>query len=99
MNQAFLQRVDDTVNLSGFLSYDNVDTVYQQGEQLIQQAQQLTFDLSAVERSDMAGVALLVEWLRLAKRTGKSVLLQNIPSQGKHIIQVSGLASILAEQQ
>ena len=55
----------------------------------------LTFDLAGVTRVDSAGLALLLEWLREARRRGKEIRFQNIPEQLAAIAKVSGLSDIL----
>lgn len=52
-------------------------------------------DLSAVERSDSAGVALLLEWWRRARERDVALRYLNAPAQMRAIIDVSGLADIL----
>lgn len=48
-------------------------------------------DLAEVEQVDSAGVALLVEWLRMAKSQQASLCFRNIPVQMQAIIEVSDL--------
>lgn len=55
----------------------------------------LTFDLVGVTRVDSAGLALLLEWLREARRRSKEIRFQNIPAQLATIAKVSGLNGIL----
>lgn len=52
-------------------------------------------DLAAVERADSAGVALLLEWLREARRRGVSLHLASLPAQMLAIARVSGLEQLL----
>jgi phospholipid transport system transporter-binding protein len=54
-----------------------------------------TIDLGEVTRADSAGVALLLEWLRLARDHGREVRFVNAPEQLRHLIQVNGLTQIL----
>jgi phospholipid transport system transporter-binding protein len=51
-----------------------------------------TVDLQEVTRSDSAGLALLLELLRLA---GHPLAFHNPPAQLSHIAQLSGLSEIL----
>jgi len=48
-----------------------------------------------VQRSDRAGLALLVEWLREARQTGQSVRFFNMPAQMLAMARVSGLDQVL----
>lgn len=56
-------------------------------------------DLSAVERVDSAGLALLLEWVRTARARGWSVVFQGVPGQLSAIARVSGVDEILALDQ
>ena len=52
-------------------------------------------DLEGVTRSDSAGLALLVEWLRLAEKQGITLRFHNLPSQLREIARVSDLLPLL----
>ncbi len=55
----------------------------------------LVLDLGGVRRADSAGLALLVEWLRAARRAGRELRLRAMPEQMRAIARVSGLDRIL----
>jgi len=55
----------------------------------------ITIDLSAVTRSDSAGMVLLVEWLRLARQRRVSLRLAGLPEQMREIARISDLLPIL----
>ena len=82
--------------LTGDLSFASVPQVYAQGHALFNgQAATLVLDLSSVERTDSAGLALLVAWLRQARHQRKDLRFQNIPAQLLAIAKASGLENIL----
>ncbi len=54
-----------------------------------------TIDLKGVTRSDSAGLALLVEWLRLAEGRDVSLRFANLPDQLREIARVSDLLPLL----
>jgi len=56
----------------------------------------LRIDLSGVGRADSAGLALLIEWLRLARGAGCELQFQAVPAQMRAIAAASGLSDILA---
>jgi phospholipid transport system transporter-binding protein len=56
----------------------------------------LSIDLAGVTRSDSAGLALLIEWLRESERLGKTITFMNMPAQMQSIARVCGLNGILA---
>ena len=53
-------------------------------------------DLTEVSRSDSAGLALLLEWQRLAKEQDIQLTFRNLPEQMQAIIQVSGLDKLIS---
>jgi phospholipid transport system transporter-binding protein len=55
----------------------------------------IRFDMAGVSRSDSAGVALLIEWLRLARSYGCELFYSNIPSSLDAMIRVGGVESML----
>ncbi len=82
--------------LSGALSFATVPEVLASSMNLLRRSGASVYiDLQAVERSDSAGLALLVEWLRVARRLNKTITFRNIPPQMRAIAQVSGLEEIL----
>jgi len=56
---------------------------------------QISIDLAGVTRSDSAGLALLIEWLRESERLGKTITFLNMPAQMQSIARVCGLEGIL----
>lgn len=84
---------EDGLRLSGSLTIANVAQALEDSEAWSEAVR--TVDLSGVERSDSAGVALLLEWWRRARRRGAELRYLNPPAQMRAIIEVSGLSEIL----
>ena len=55
----------------------------------------ISIDLAGVTRSDSAGLALLIEWLRESEQLGKTITFLNMPAQMQSIARVCGLEGIL----
>ncbi len=55
----------------------------------------LQIDLGGVSHADSAGLALLVCWLRRARRRGIRILFCGVPEQLLRIARVSGLDTVL----
>jgi len=53
-------------------------------------------DLAEVSRSDSAGLALLLEWQRLAQEQDIQLSFRNVPEQMQAIIQISGLEELIS---
>jgi len=85
----------DSFLLRGDLSFSTVMDLSRQSIGMLWQGETVTLDLTGVTRTDSAGLALLVEWLRVARRKGKTIRFRNIPEQMMAVAQVVGLDSLL----
>jgi phospholipid transport system transporter-binding protein len=86
--------------LTGELVFDTVPGLLESGRTMFDTpAATIGLDLRRVSRADSAGLALLVEWLRAARRCGKSIVFRNIPGQLLAIAKVSGLDALLDQTQ
>lgn len=83
------------LNVVGDLNFQTVPALWADSEAVFRQAPKLEIDLAAVSRADSAGLALLVEWMRQARRAGKPIRFYNIPRQMLAIARVSSLDQIL----
>jgi len=81
--------------ITGDLSFATVPQLWNRWRSLADGRQALDIDLRAVQRSDSAGLALLIDGLRRARQTGQSVRFFNIPEQMLAIARVSGLEEML----
>ena len=94
---ALKQVSSDQAALSGDLTLHTVTSVISEGEEAIGKAStQWTLDLSDVGRFSSAGVALLLNWLRVCETQNKSLRLKNIPDDMQAIIDVCDLEGVFA---
>jgi len=89
------RREDGCFILSGTLSFKTVPVIWRQGLDLFSEAPSLLLDLSGIKRSDSAGVALLVDWMRFARSHNKPISYINMPQQMLAIVRASSLDAIL----
>jgi phospholipid transport system transporter-binding protein len=89
-------RPDGTAEVSGELTFATVPAYLQGNGALFAGRGDLTIDLRGVMRADSAGVALLVEWLRLARAAGRTLRYRNLPPQVDALVRVSGLEKAFA---
>jgi len=82
--------------LSGELTFATVPALSRAGEQLFEAGDAVSVDLAGVGRSDSAGLALLVSWIRLARRHHKQLSFHSIPEQLQGLARVSGVDELLA---
>jgi phospholipid transport system transporter-binding protein len=81
--------------LHGELSFTTVMDLSRRSAPLLWQDESVTLDLAGVTRTDSAGLALLIEWLRMAHRNGKAIWFRNIPPQMMAVAAVVGLDELL----
>jgi phospholipid transport system transporter-binding protein len=98
-SQATLQQgAKGRLEIHGDLSFESVPGLWNDCRSRLADNSELEIDLSHVQRSDSAGLALLVEWLRQARQTGKTIRFLNIPAQMLAIARVSCLDQVLPLQ-
>ena len=95
MSASLEKMTDQHYVLSGELSFESVPALSGSILPLLQENARLDISLDKVRRSDSAGVAMLVEWLRLARQQDKPLRFLDIPEQMLSIVRVSGLDTIL----
>lgn len=81
--------------LSGDLDFSSVMALLRQSEPLFAACSKVVIDLSQVERADSAGLALLVEWLRWARRRGQRFQVLALPQALADIAEVSNITAWL----
>jgi phospholipid transport system transporter-binding protein len=98
MSQAITINVDSSsemVLVSGELTFTTVNSVLNEIGRLVGSSFELKIDLSGVTRSDSAGLALLVHWMRAAKQAKKKLVFHHIPAQMLAIASASSLDELL----
>jgi Predicted NTP binding protein (contains STAS domain) len=86
---------DGELRVSGELSMATVPALLAQND-LRDIRSDITVDLQGIERADSAGVALLIEWQRVARRQQHTIHFKNMPSQMLAIARLSGVDELLA---
>jgi phospholipid transport system transporter-binding protein len=81
--------------LRGELTFDTVAQLLASSQALLAASPALTIDLAGVQRSDSAGLALLIEWTRSAAARRQAIAFTNIPAQMRALARVSGLDGVL----
>ena len=86
---------DGKVILQGALNFETVPAVYQKSRALFRKTDALRIDLKDVSLCDSAGLALLVDWLRLAKQHQVKISFEHLPPQLIAIAKVSGVENYI----
>ena len=81
--------------LSGPLNFDTVAALLDEGNRVIGSGQVTVIDLSAVTASDSAGLALMIEWLSVARELGKALRFEHIPLQLQQLARLSEVEELL----
>ncbi|MDQ2694724.1 MAG: STAS domain-containing protein [Pseudomonadota bacterium] len=81
--------------VAGELDFDAAVALRRAGEARFAGSGPLQIDLAGVTRSNSAGVALLVEWLRQARARNRPLRFIHVPAQMLAIIRVADLDGLL----
>lgn len=96
MSNAALEKNDEgMIGVSGTLRFGLVTDLLKSSQQFFVGQDDLVFNLGRVEKTDSAGLALLVEWMVMAEESGQTISFQEIPKQMLDIARVSGIDEIL----
>ena len=81
--------------LTGPVTFSTAGDLLQVSQGLFTGQRTVTVDLGAVTNVDSAGLALLLEWLRLARSTGQAVTYTGLPHKLIAIAKLSGVEGML----
>jgi phospholipid transport system transporter-binding protein len=81
--------------ISGELVFATVPTLLAQGPRLFNGQQGLVIDFGGVTRADSAGLALMLEWLEVCRRAGRSLHFRCVPQSLLDIARVSNVSKLL----
>jgi phospholipid transport system transporter-binding protein len=85
----------DRARVLGSLHFTTVSALLTVGVEAISGAHAAVIDLGGVTASDSSGLALLIEWLSVAKAAGRSLRFENIPSQLQQLARLSEVEELL----
>lgn len=96
MSRAAVTGEGARLQLSGVLDHANVPALREQGRALIGQGSgPLVLDCASIERSNSAGLALLLAWLRDTQAAGRPLTIAGLPSELRQIAEVSDALELL----
>jgi phospholipid transport system transporter-binding protein len=81
--------------VSGELGFETVPAIWEQSNGLLDGDGDPLVDLGAVTQVDSAGLALIIEWLRLARSRGKSIRFVAVPEGLKSLARISEVEGFL----
>ncbi len=86
---------EQRARVSGTLGFDTVGALLPLGSAAIRDGTTGIMDLGGVAAGDSAGLALLLEWLSVARQAGKTLRYENIPSQLHQLARLSEVEELL----
>ena len=81
--------------VNGVLHFTTVTALLRSGSEAIANGSAAVIDLSGVKDSDSSGLALLIEWLSIARADGKSLRYENVPTQLHQLARLSDVEELL----
>ena len=79
----------------GVLHFTTVTALLHVGSDAIANGRAAIIDLSGVKDSDSSGLALLIEWLSIARSESRSLRYENIPTQLHQLARLSDVEELL----
>jgi phospholipid transport system transporter-binding protein len=96
LQQASFESPDgDRARVVGALRFTTVSALLPVGSAAINAGRAAVIDLAEVTSSDSAGLALLIEWLSVAKSAGRTLRFEKIPSQLQQLARLSEVEELL----
>lgn len=79
----------------GALNADTATDLLRRSADAFKDAGSLEIDLANVPEGDSAGLALMIEWLRLSKQRQQTIHFKNVPEQIAALARISEVADLL----
>jgi phospholipid transport system transporter-binding protein len=81
--------------VNGVLHFTTVTALLGPGSEAIANGRAAVIDLAGVKDSDSSGLALLIEWLSIARAAQRSLRYENIPGQLHQLARLSEVEELL----
>lgn len=86
---------NNKIALTGCLDFQTVGTLYEVSLAYLRPNESFQIDFSGIESVNSAGLALIVEWVRLGRQIPCQIKFINIPENLAAIARVADLAEVL----
>jgi phospholipid transport system transporter-binding protein len=91
----FVTQDGEPARVNGVLHFTTVTALLRSGSEAIANGRAAVIDLAGVKDSDSSGLALLIEWLSIARAERKSLRYENIPVQLRQLARLSDVEELL----
>jgi phospholipid transport system transporter-binding protein len=95
MTADFVPEEGERARVNGVLHFTTVTKLLRTGSEAIANGHAAVIDLSGVKDSDSSGLALLIEWLSIARAEHKNLRYENIPVQLHQLARLSDVEELL----
>jgi phospholipid transport system transporter-binding protein len=96
---AFEVQAGDRSRVTGALHFGTVSALLAPGSAAISAGRAAVIDLSTVSESDSSGLALLIEWLSIAKDARRALRYENVPEQLQELARLCDVEGLLTQVQ
>ena len=86
---------DNKFWVTGDLDFFNVMPIFEKSVSFSTQCSELIFDFSRVSSSNSAGLALIMEWIRLSKQQNKPIQLLHVSPEMRSLAKAAGLEALV----
>jgi phospholipid transport system transporter-binding protein len=93
--QADITWQDNIFSIQGDLNFSNVMAVYKKSLPQIKIHHELIFDFTTLNSSDSAGLALIIEWIKLSKQQNKICHFKNLSADIMSLAKAAGISGML----
>lgn len=83
--------------LAGEMSFSTCGRILRASEGLFEAHTRIEIDLSGVEKTDSAGLALLLEWITWANHTVREIRFKDVPARIDAIAKVTEVEELLTK--
>jgi phospholipid transport system transporter-binding protein len=95
-NSATLTLLDaERASIAGVLDFGTVGALLETGAEAILAGHAAFIDLGGVTATDSAGLALLLEWLSVARSAKRSLRYENVPIQLQQLARLSEVEELI----
>jgi anti-anti-sigma factor len=97
LKQADVRIEHDMLAVSGDLDFNNVMSVYQKSlKAFATRNSNIIIDFAELRSANSAALAIIINWMSLAKKTDKTIQLKNLSNDVLSLAKASGLDKIMA---
>jgi phospholipid transport system transporter-binding protein len=91
----FVPEGGERARVNGVMHFTTVTALLRSGSEAIANGHTSVIDLAGVKDSDSSGLALLIEWLSIARAEQKNLRYENIPVQLHQLARLSDVEELL----